>query len=264
MTSPYIAGLFIYPIKSLDGVSVEKATVLESGALKHDREWAIFDEQGNFVNGKRNPKVHLLRSTFGDNIHKLFLQIQGTEQRTVFDIKNDQTSLEAWLSDYFGFPVKCVENSITGFPDDTNASGPTVISTATIEEVASWFPGVSIEEMRLRLRANIEIGGVPAFWEDQLFTEAGQSVLFQVGEVLFHGVNPCQRCVVVTRDSQTATATPQFQKTFVTQRKQSLPSWTTPSRFNHFYRLSVNTNIPTTEAGKVLSVGDSVKILGLL
>jgi uncharacterized protein len=264
MTSPYVAGIFVYPIKSLDGVSVEKATVLESGALKHDREWAIFDEQGNFVNGKRNAKVHLLRSTFSADYQKLSLQIQGTDEKAVFDLYNDRTSLEAWLSHYFGFPVKCMQNTVTGFPDDTNASGPTVISTATIEEVASWFPGVSIDQMRLRLRANIEIGGVPAFWEDQLFGEAGEIVQFRVGKVLFHGINPCQRCVVITRDSYTAEATPQFQKTFITRRKEFLPSWTTASRFNHFYRLSVNTNLPATEGGKVVGVGDVVTIVGSL
>jgi uncharacterized protein YcbX len=57
---PYLAGIFIYPIKSLDRIAVTQATILKSGALKHDREFALFDEQGRFVNGKRNAKVHLL------------------------------------------------------------------------------------------------------------------------------------------------------------------------------------------------------------
>lgn len=258
MTLPYLANLFIYPIKSLDGVSVETATFLESGALKHDRKWAIFDEQGNFVNGKRNPKVHLLRSKFDANFRHISLQIQDTEQKANFSLDDERTALEAWLSDYFGFRVKFVQNTITGFPDDTNALGPTVISTATIEEVASWFSGVSVHEMRLRLRANLEIGGVPAFWEDQLFSEVGQSVHFQIGEVLFQGINPCQRCVVPTRDSKTGKATANFQKIFVTKRRDSLPSWTTPTRFNHFYKLSVNTRLAASEAGKVVRKGDVV------
>jgi uncharacterized protein YcbX len=50
-------------------------------------------------------------------------------------------------------------------------------------------------------------------------------------------------------------ATGNFQKIFVTKRRESLPPWTTPARFNHFYRLSVNTNVPESEAGKVLHQG---------
>ncbi|MFO0542716.1 MAG: MOSC domain-containing protein, partial [Pseudanabaena sp.] len=30
------------------------------------------------------------------------------------------------------------------------------------------------------------------------------------------------------------------------------------SRFNHCYRLALNTRIPLTEAGKILKIGDSV------
>lgn len=261
--SPYVQAISIYPIKSLDKIDVNQATILESGALEHDREFALFDEQGHFVNGKRNAKVHLLRSTFDLNLKTLSLQIQGTDQKAIFHLHDEQPSLEDWLTDYFGFPVKLVQNKITGFPDDLNAKGPTVVSTATLEEVASWFPDISVDEMRLRLRSNIEIGGVPAFWEDQLFTEVGKYLHFQVGDVLFEGVNPCQRCVVPSRDSQTGKVTTQFQKIFVTRRKESLPTWTTQTRFNHFYKVTVNTNIPASEAGKILHQGDKIKILGV-
>ncbi|MBW4629959.1 MAG: MOSC N-terminal beta barrel domain-containing protein [Brasilonema octagenarum HA4186-MV1] len=269
--SPYLQAISIYPIKSLDKIDVNLARILDSGALQHDREFALFDQQGHFVNGKRNAKIHLLRSTFDPNLKTLSLHIQGTDQKAIFHLHDEQpfdyaqgeSSLEAWLSDYFGFPVKLMQNTITGFPDDLNAKGPTVVSTATLEEVASWFPNMSVDEMRLRMRANIEIGGVPAFWEDQLFTEAGKYVHFQIGEVLFEGVNPCQRCVVPSRDSQTAKVTTHFQKVFVAKRKDSLPSWTTSTRFNHFYKLSVNTNIPASEAGKILHQGDEVKILSV-
>ena len=261
MTVPHIAGISIFPIKSLDGVSVTEATVLESGALKHDREFAIVDQKGNFVNGKRNAKVHLLRSRFESDFKILSLQIQETEQKFVFHLDKERSALEAPLSDYFGFPVKLEQNSKTGFPDDTNASGPTIISTATLETVASWYRGVSVDDMRSRMRANIEIGGVPPFWEDQLFARTGSSVRFQIGEVIFEGINPCARCIVPTRDAITAQAYPNFQKIFVTKRKETLPDWVESSRFNHFFRLSVNTKVPASEAGKVLRQGDEVKIL---
>lgn len=258
---PYIAGILIYPIKSLDGVGVNRARILASGALERDREFAILDPQGRFVNGKRNAQVHLLRSFWDETANTVTLQIQGTEDKRVFDLEENRTELEAWLSDYFGFAVQLARNSLTGFPDDTIASGPTIISTATLEEVASWFPGITIPEMRQRLRANIEIGGVPAFWEDQLFADEGETVLFKIGEVLVEGINPCQRCIVPTRNSQTGESYPNFQKIFSRQREETLPSWVKLSRFNHFYRLSVNTKIPASEVGKIVQVGDEIEPL---
>jgi uncharacterized protein YcbX len=261
---PYLDRILIYPIKSLDGIAVNQATVLKSGALHGDRQFAIFDEQGRFVNGKRNPKVHLLRSSYDLKAQTVSLQVQDTEQTQVFHLDEERTALEAWLSNYFGKTVQLRQNLIQGFPDDTDASGPTVISTATIESVAGWFSEISTDEMRRRLRANVEIADVLPFWEDQLFGEVGDIVQFQIGSIRFEGVNPCQRCVVPTRDSITAKAYPDFQKTFVAKRQETLPSGVSASRFNHFYRLSVNTRIPESEVGKTLQVGDEVKILGVL
>lgn len=258
---PHLARLIVYPIKSLDGVASTKAMVLKSGALQHDRAFAIFDEKDRFVNGKRHQAVHLLRTRFDADVKMVSIQVQGREQTQEFHLYEERTELEAWLSDFFGFPIQVRQNLLGGFPDDTDSPGPTVISTATLETVASWFPGVDVDEMRSRLRANVEIGGVPPFWEDRLFAEAGDIVQFQVGDVLFEGINPCQRCVVPTRDSLTGEVYPSFQKTFIEKRKETLPLGVVSSRFNHFYRLSVNTRIPESEAGRILNIGDEVKIL---
>ena len=257
---PYVAKLFIYPIKSLDRVSIEKIKVLRSGALKRDREFAIFDRSGRFVNGKRNPFVHAIRSQFNLETNMVSLQIQGTDSAEKFHIEEEREAIEACLGKYFGFSVEIRQNLETGFPDDTLSPGPTIISTKTLEAIASWYPGLDVEEVRLRFRSNIEISGVPAFWEDRLFTEAEKTVNFQIGDVKFAGIKPCQRCVVITRDSKTGEAYPDFQKTFVTKRRETLPEWTERSRFNHFYRLAINTRLPVTEQGKIIHIGDELKI----
>ena len=49
--------------------------------------------------------------------------------------------------------------------------GPTLISTASLEEVARWF-GFDLAEARRRFRANLEIGGCEAFWKDTLASPA--------------------------------------------------------------------------------------------
>lgn len=258
---PQLAHLCIYPIKSLDGVFVDRATLLPSGALQGDREFAIVDQTGKFVNGKRTAKVHLLRSSFDLTTRVMSLGVEGGVERARFHLDDDRPQLERWLSDYFGFPVQLIQNTETGFPDDLNAPGPTVISTATLTAVASWFPGLSLEQVRSRFRSNLEIDGVPAFWEDCLFSDSGEPIPFTVGEVQFLGINPCQRCVVITRDPQTGAAYPSFQKTFVAQRQATLPDWAAASRFNHFYRLAVNTRVVALREGAIVQLGAPVKCL---
>jgi hypothetical protein len=255
-----IANISIYPIKSLDGLQRDRATIISPGALEFDRRWAIVDHQGKYVNGKRNQNVHQLRCEFDLNTLTVMLRSQEQPTAVPFHLPTETEKINQWLSEYFQQPVFLQEKVEGGFPDDTHAYGPTVISTATLETVASWFPGLSVESARSRLRANLEIGDVPAFWEDQLFGDAASVVNFQVGSVSFQGINPCQRCVVPTRDPHTGEAYPQFQRIFTQQRRATLPSWTTRSRFNHYYRLSVNTRIFPSETGKVISIGDEITI----
>jgi uncharacterized protein YcbX len=255
---PFLAQILIYPIKSLDPVAVGESIISKSGALDHDRTYAIFDADGQFVNGKRCVAVHALRAQYDLKEMSVNLAIENNPAPPqTFFLNRHRMPLDQMLTAHFGFPVRTTRNSETGYPDDTDAPGPTVISTATLETVASWF-GQSVENIRRRFRANLEIGGVEPFWEDSLYSAPGQSVKFKVGDVTIEGVNPCQRCIVLTRDPESAEQIKDFQKVFMEQRKKSLPSWAHAERFNHFYRLAVNTRIPLSEVEKVIKVGDEV------
>jgi len=257
---PELVRIRLYPFKALDPVDVLVADVLPSGALKHDRAFALVDEAGRFVNGKRIPAVHGLRATFNDDLSVITLHAPQRADLGNIRSRLDATTfatLEAWLEEYFEFPVRVQRDAARGFPDDTDAPGPTLISTATLETVASWFPGLSLESVRQRFRANLEIGGVPAFWEDRLFgTEKGADVAFSIGSATFFGANPCQRCIVPTRDAVSGEQWPAFQKVFMEHRQSSLPEWAAVERFNHFYRLALNTR---AESGTV-RVGDAVTL----
>ena len=59
-----LARIAIFPIKSLHGIELTHTTISAGGELKHDREYAIVDGQGRFVNGKRHPLIHQLRAQF--------------------------------------------------------------------------------------------------------------------------------------------------------------------------------------------------------
>ena len=251
-----VGKILIYPIKSLDGVERDRASVVSPGTLEFDRRWAIVDSKGKYVNGKRTAKVHQLRCHFDLTEPSVSLQKSGETATTTFNLVTDVEKINQWLSDYFEMSVFLQEKPDGGFPDDTDAYGPTIVSTATLETVASWFPGLSVANARSRFRANIEVSGVPPFWEDQLFSSG--EVHFQVGNVEFAGVNPCQRCVVPTRDPHTGESYPQFQKHFIQQRQATLPSSVTSSRFNHYYRLCLNTRVFHSQVGKVINIGEAV------
>ncbi len=257
---PTLTQMTIYPVKSLDGVNVDRAQISTGGALKFDRRWAIVDDRGQIVNAKRIAKIQLIRSQFDLNLGLISLQFPDNNSTHIFLIASESTELASCLSQFLGFTVQIVENTVTGFPDDLDAYGPTIISTATLETICTWFPNLDLTEVRRRFRTNLEIGGVPAFWEDRLFTSPGSVVDFQIGDVIFHGINPCQRCIVPTRDSITGAVTPKFQQTFNQHRQQELPDWVNLSRFNHFYRLAVNTQVPLVEAGKFLNTGDRLGV----
>ena len=262
---PHVAKICVYPIKSLDGVEVTQAEVLQSGTLEYDRRFAIFDEQGKYVNAKRHAKIHLLRSIFDLENKMLLLHIQGSdteENLNYYHLDFETRELEAWLSEFFGFTVKLQKNLVMGFPDDTVSPGPTIVSTATLREVASWYSDLSEDDIRRRMRTNIEIDGVPAFWEDKLFSESNSVINFKIGNLKFIGVNPCQRCIVPTRNAVTGEVNSSFQKTFINKRRETLPEWVNKSRFNHYYKLTVNTILAKQEVGnKIIKVGDEITLL---
>jgi ferredoxin-NADP reductase/uncharacterized protein YcbX len=257
----YLSRILIYPVKSLDMVSVDTAVVLPGGPLADDRRFAIIDGHGHYVNGKKNVRVHLLRSCFNPQTQELTIAGDVGHDPRTFHVDAERHKLEQWLSNFFGLPVSFRENIDAGFPDDKDSPGPTIISTATLQTVAGWF-GFTLEQARARFRANLEIDGVPPFWEDQLFGLRGTTVRFKIGSVIFDGVNPCQRCIVPARDQSTGTNIPDFAKRFVEMRKKHFPEWAESSRFNHFYRLAINTRLVEGQSDRQLTVGDEVTIIG--
>jgi uncharacterized protein YcbX len=259
----HLARITIYPVKSLDGVQIDCARVLANGALEHDRAFAIRDGEGRLVNGKRTPAVHHVRPSFDLRGRTVSFNMSSDGPGTApvsFHVDADRAALERWLATRLGLdgPARLDENRSGGLPDDTDSPGPTVVSTATLATVAGWFPGLSLDDVRRRFRANLEIGGVEPFWEDRLVGE--QPVLFEIGVARFAGTNACQRCVVPSRDALTGDVTTNFAATFAARREEILPAWATRSRYDHFYRLAVNTSLASLRGDGLLRVGDDVRL----
>lgn len=263
MTGPRVSRLTVYPVKSLDGKSIEQGHLTDTGALVDDRIYALVDEDGAYVNGKAERRIHRIRSGFDLDTHRLSLRDVDapTADASAFVLPDDADDVAAWFESYLGYDVSVRREPERRFPDDTDNPGPTIVSTATIETLASWYDDVTPDGMRRRLRANVEIAGVPAFWEDRLFADYGEAVRFTIGDVAFDGINPCQRCVVPSRDPDTGEETPDFRERFIENRRRTKPDWTDSDRFDHDFRVMLNTRVP--DAPAPITVGDPIEIEGV-
>ena len=243
---PTVSLLRIHPIKGLPPADVDVARVLPSGALEFDRRWALVNARGRFVNGKNYPDIHRLAARF--DLRSGEMTIDG---RT-FGLLADGAAIAAACGNILGESFTWAEDADVGFPDDVDATGPTLVSAPSVAAVAGWF-GFTPEGTRRRFRANVEIDGVEAFWEDMLYGGT-----LRVGDVEVQAINPCARCVVPSRDALTGEPLAGFQKQFAQLREARFPSGVSTALFDHYYRFTVNTRIAASEAGKLIRVGDQV------
>ena len=287
--APSLARIAVHPVKSLDRHPVEEARIAERGALEgriggafvgdreyamtakpadapHDAETASVGGNGDYVNGKRTAKVHRLRAEVDGSDRTVTLRERGggdtaenADGRTF--ALDDPDDLNDYLTDFFGEPVSVRREPVGGYPDDREFSGPTLVSTATLDAVASWFD-LPVDDVRRRFRANLEVDGVPAFWEDRLYADHGEAVRFRIGDVAVDGVHPCARCVVPSRDPDTGEETLGFRERFIERRRATRPDWLDSDRYDHDFRLMVNTDVPESEWGETIAVGDPVEVVG--
>ncbi len=203
----------------------------EDGTLFCDRAYAMFDEKHQLWNARRSAKVHRIRSTF--SLHERTVTLSSEDdggQSATFHLEDDRAGLDEWLSAFFERPIH-VASRPQGFPDDAVATGPTVVSTATLREVVRWFPDLDTEALRRRIRVNLVIDAERAFWEDRLVSDFEHVVAFQIGDVRLEGVSACGRCVVPTRNPETGEKYTDFQKIFLKQRAATFPADVDRTRF---------------------------------
>jgi uncharacterized protein len=289
---PTLDRIEIFPVKSLDGLELVVCGVLASGALENDRRWRLVDMDGRVLNAKRSPLFHVIRAEFDlderlvtlwvdpaaiasaalpaadlDRLRGLAGHSGGQVIRDSFHLVPGQGGPCEWLSEVFGCGVLLQERADGGFPDDRDNPGPTLVSTATLVEVARWF-GFDLAESRRRFRANLEIGDCDAFWEDTLASPARPELqpslldlpadvpvdpyadlpppeprAFSIGDVRFLATNVCRRCVVPTRHSRTGALSEHFRDAFEARRSRGMRADVDAGAWGTLYRLGVNTKL---------------------
>jgi uncharacterized protein YcbX len=218
----FVQNLYLYPIKSLGGISVQEAKVEERG-FKYDRRWMLVDPSGEFLTQRQHPQLALLQVALGESELTVFSKVDPSREIS-FDLEMNSgkemqvkvwgdevaalqvaQTVSDWFSDFLGMDVELVV-----MPESSHRKlDPRY---AVQEESVSFADGMpyviigqaSLDELNGRLadpvgmdrfRPNLVFSGGDAYAEDQFKR-------LQIGEVDFQVVKPCARCVMITVDQE--------------------------------------------------------------
>lgn len=220
-----ISELWVYPIKSLGGVSLREAQLTARG-LQWDRRWMLLDMEGNFLTQRQHPKMALLQVSLHDyrlevtHRHKnlaplqIPLQIEDTGEHVQAPIWDDSTlawyvghGYDQWFSEALEMPCRLVY-----MPDESERTATGKWSGRQQKvSFADSYPILLISQSSLddlnsrlretipmdRFRPNIVVRGSAPFAEDKWHE-------FWVGDLHFWAEKPCARCTLITIDQLTA------------------------------------------------------------
>lgn len=233
-----VSELFIYPIKSLGGISVDAAPVTDRG-FQHDRRWMLVDKNNCFLTQREFPKMALLQVQLSDDALKVVHKLNPHQTATIpLDLRTDQTAtaqvwsnqckvqflsteLDEWFSDMLS--LKC---RLVYMPDATRRRVDTRYAyNKELTSLSDGYPFLiigqsSLDDLNTRLqdpvpmnrfRPNIVFTGGLPFQEDNIEH-------FSIGNIEFFGVKRCSRCVITTINQNNATRAKEPLKTLSTYR----------------------------------------------
>ncbi len=222
-----VSQLFIYPIKSLAGTSINSAEVTKKG-FKHDRRFMLVDEDYRFLTIREFPKmirIHPILQKEGLRVKSLdteikdmfipFEDIQKKIKKVVIwnaevEAHSVSQQIDSWFSNVLGSNAKLVympENSMR--PVDTNSGFKPLdkfvsfadaypfmmIGEASVQDLNDRYKGnqkFTIE----RFRPNIVFSGGYPNQEDEIED-------FIINGVQFTGLENCARCTIPTVNPET-------------------------------------------------------------
>ena len=231
-----IKELYLYPIKSLAGISVQSAKAEEMG-FEYDRRWMLIDEKNQFITQRKHPNLSQfypkilegkIEISHQDAIHEFLIDESLDEpifskvwddQSKVFEV-NKETS--KWFSETLGFECKLVKIAKNGDRKHNSSKFNTTLNVS----LADGYPYLLIGSESLdflnkkleekitieRFRTNIVITSYFAHEEDSF-------VEFQIGKVKFQNAKPCGRCIMVNNNPKNSIVKKEPLNTLSTYRK---------------------------------------------
>ncbi|MVN75442.1 MOSC domain-containing protein [Hymenobacter sp. HMF4947] len=243
---PTLTGLFIYPVKSLGGISLPAAELTPQG-LRHDRRWLVVDAQNRFLTQREHAEMALLAVEAAHNgfllrhrqrpeLLPLYVPFVASPDKTLFvTIWDDMVfawrgapEADEWLSLALNRACKLVYMSDM-VRREVEPDKPELNPAGTLVSFADGYPYLLASEESLaklnaqlaepvpmdRFRPNLVVSGVAADAEMSWGN-------FQIAGHAFRAVRGCGRCVVTTIDQATAQKNPSSEplRTLATYRKQ--------------------------------------------
>ncbi|MES2558321.1 MAG: MOSC N-terminal beta barrel domain-containing protein [Bacteroidota bacterium] len=232
----HITGIFIYPVKSLAGISVQSASLCATG-LQYDRRWMLVDAKGKFITQRDIHQLCLFNVAItGDCFNITYLQEQisipltlETGNPMTVTVWNDTVDalaasdeINTWFSKQLHQPVTLV------YMPNTTHRGISANHVIDDEQVgfADGYPVLLVGEASLnllqskvaekipmnRFRPNLVFSGDEPHAEDLW-------EYFTINDITCRGIKPCKRCVITTINQQTAELNAEPLKTLATYRK---------------------------------------------
>lgn len=256
---PLVSGLFVYPVKSLRGVALERSAVGARG-LRYDRNWMIVDENGRFRTQRQIAKMAristaidegLILSAEGSGSIVAPLEARGeTIEATIWNWTGParlvDPEVDRWLSEVLEMPCRLVA-ALPG----TNRMGWGDGPIAFPDGAATLFAGeASLASLNAmldepvpidRFRANVILSGSEPYAEDEW---PG----VRVGDVGFTFAKRCGRCLVTTTDQKTGERHPDEEPLRTLARERLFGK---SACFGAYY-------VPENEGE--IQVGDSIKV----
>jgi uncharacterized protein len=215
-----ISELYVYPIKSLGGIPLQSARVMEKG-IQHDRRWMLMDESNVFLTQRIHNHMALFKTSLSadgvgvafkdDFIEIPFDLVEGGPVRA--KIWDDEVTVNevsdkhsAWFTKHIGMNCKLV-----AFPENNQRLiDPKYRIADENVSLADAYPLLIIGQSSLddlnermsspvpmnRFRPNVVFTGGDPFDEDTWKR-------FAMGLLNFAGVKPCKRCILPTVDQET-------------------------------------------------------------
>ena len=255
-----VAALYIYPVKSLRGISLATVRVRLRG-FERDRRWMLVDEDGTFFTQRTHPQLAEFEVAIAHDRLEVsfantgFISIPyfaaGRREHSVRVWDDKVKALEGpepvnkWFSRYL--EKKC---RLVYMPDSTmRRLNPKYSETEDAVSFADGYPVLltsqgSLDDLSSRMGEDLPMdlvisGASP--WDEETWQRV------RVGKATFRVVKPCPRCVVTTADQKTGERGKEPLATLATFRKKD---------GEVFFGMNL---IP--DALAEISVGDEVEVL---
>lgn len=216
---PTVSSLFVYPLKSAQGISVLELPFDERGAVP-DRRWMVVDDRGSFLTQRENPRLSLIAPRLdGDGLivaapdrPPLRLAASGRRRTrvVVWDFETDAEDLgdacARWFTDVLEqscrvvhFPKgahRTVSQEHTGIAAEVAFSDGYPLLLLSLESWAELNRRSGEPLPMSRFRPNVVVRDCQPFEEDEWRTVQAPGLRFDL-------VKPCTRCKITTLNPHT-------------------------------------------------------------